>query len=145
MEEYNRILIPTDGSEGSRDVIDRGLSLARMLGAKVRILFVVDTSTFRDIPPDELITTLRGHMEAKGNEILDEIEEKGEDMGVEVEKSVVNGPPDEMIIEESKDSDLIVIGTHGRSGLSKLLVGSTTDRVIRKAKCPVLVMKIEEE
>lgn len=72
MEEYNRILIPTDGSEGSREVIDRGLSLARMLGAKVRILFVVDTSTFRDIPPDELITTLRGHMEAKGNEILDE-------------------------------------------------------------------------
>ncbi len=145
MEEYNRILIPTDGSEGSREVIDRGLSLARMLGAKVRILFVVDTSTFRDIPPDELITTLRGHMEAKGNEILDEIETKGEDMGVDVEKSVVNGPPDEMIIEESKDSDLIVIGTHGRSGLSRLLVGSTTDRVIRKAKCPVMVMKIEEE
>lgn len=66
-------------------------------------------------------------------------------MGVDVEKSVVNGPPDEMIIEESKDSDLIVIGTHGRSGLSRLLVGSTTNRVIRKAKCPVMVMKIEEE
>ena len=145
MEEFESILIPTDASEANKKVIDKGLSLARLLGAKVTILFVVDTSTFRDVPPDELITTLRGHMEAKGNELLDEIEEEAEELGVEMEKSIVNGEPTKTIIEESEDHDLIVIGTHGRSGLSRLLVGSTSEIIIRQAKCPVMVVRIEED
>ncbi|MGM0510641.1 MAG: universal stress protein [Thermoplasmatota archaeon] len=145
MEEFESILIPTDASEANKKVIDKGLSLARLLGAKVTILFVVDTSTFRDVPPDELITTLRGHMEAKGNELLDEIEEEAEELGVEMEKSIVHGEPTKTIIEESEDHDLIVIGTHGRSGLSRLLVGSTSETIIRQAKCPVMVVRIEEE
>lgn len=145
MEEFERILIPTDASEANKKVIDKGLSLARLLGAKVTVLFVVDTSTFRDIPPDELITTLRGHMEAKGNELLDEIEEEAEELGVEMEKSIVNGEPTESIILESAKYDLIVIGTHSRSGLSRLLVGSTSERIIRHARCPVMVVRIEED
>ncbi len=145
MEEFESILIPTDASEANKKVIDKGLSLARLLGAKVTILFVVDTSTFRDVPPDELITTLRGHMEAKGNELLDEIEEEAEELGVEMEKSIVHGEPTKTIIEESEDHDLIVIGTHGRSGLSRLLIGSTSETIIRQANCPVMVVRIEEE
>ncbi len=145
MEDFKRILIPTDGSKTSEVAVDKGLSLARLIGAKVKVLFVVDTQTFRDIPPDDLITTLRGHMESKGNEILDEIEERADDMGVELEKSLVHGHPDDLIVEESKNFDLIVIGTHGRSGLSRLLVGSITERVVRHAKCPVLIIKTEEE
>ncbi len=145
MEEFKKILVPTDGSEANESVVERSLYLARMLGAKLKVLFVVDTSTFKGFPPDELITTLRGHMEAKGTEILDSIVKEGKELGVEVEKSLVHGPPDEMIIEESKDQDLIVIGTHGRSGLSRIFIGSTTDRVVKNAECPVMVIHIKEE
>lgn len=84
-------------------------------------------------------------MEAKGNELLDEIEEEAEELGVEMEKSIVNGEPTESIILESAKYDLIVIGTHSRSGLSRLLVGSTSERIIRHARCPVMVVRIEED
>ncbi len=145
MEQYKRILIPTDGSKSNDIVVDKGLSLARLLGAKVKLLFVVDTSTFADVPPDELITTLRGYMEAEGNNILDEIEERADDMGIEIEKSIVDGHPAEVIIEESGKQDIIVMGTHGRSGITKLLMGSTAEKVIHNGKCPVMVIKIQEE
>lgn len=145
MEEFKKILVPTDGSESNNIVVEKGLGLARLLGARVTALFVVDTSTFKGVPPDELITTLRGHMESKGNEVIDGIVEKGEEIGVPVDKSLVHGHPDEVIIEESKEHDLIVIGTHGRSGISRLLMGSTAERVVRFSKCPVMVIRIKEE
>ena len=145
MEQYKRILIPTDGSKSNDIVVDKGLSLARLLGAKVKLLFVVDTSTFTDVPPDELITTLKGYMEAEGNNVLDEIEERAEDMGIEIEKSIVDGHPAKVIIEESEKQDIIVMGTHGSSGFTKLLMGSTAEKVIHNGKCPVMVIKIEEE
>ncbi len=145
MEDFKRILIPTDGSETSEIAVDKGLALARMLGASIKVLFVVDTTTFRDIPPDELITNLRGHMESKGDDILSEIEERADELGVEMEKSLVHGHPDDLIVEESENFDLIVIGTHARSGLSRLLIGSITERVVRHAKCPVMVIKTMEE
>ncbi|MFO8110402.1 MAG: universal stress protein [Thermoplasmata archaeon] len=145
MEDFKRILIPTDGSKTSEVAVDKGLSLARKIGAKVKVLFVVDKGNFRDIPPDDLITTLRGHMESKGNEMLDEIQEKTDELGVEMEKSLVHGHPDDIIVEESKDFDLIVIGTHDRSGLSRLLIGSVTERVVKHALCPVMVIKTREE
>lgn len=145
MEEFKKILVPTDGSEANETVIEKSLYLARMLGAKLKVLFVVDTSTFKGIPPDELITTLRGHMESKGTEILDKVVEDGKEIGVEVEKSLVHGHPDDIIIEESKNQDLIVIGTHGRSGLSRIFIGSTTERVVKHSECPVMVIHIKEE
>ncbi len=145
MEDFKRILIPTDGSQTSDVAVRKGLSLARMIGAKVKVLFVVDKGNFSNIPPDDLITTLRGHMEAKGNEILDEIEATADEMGVEMEKSLIHGHPDELIVAESKDFDLIVIGTHDRSGLSRLLIGSVTERVVKHAACPVMVIKTREE
>ncbi len=145
MEQFKKILVPTDGSEANDTVVEKSLYLARMLGARLKVLFVVDTSTFKGYPPDELITTLRGHMEAKGMEILDRVEKEGEELDVEVEKSLVHGKTDEMIIEESKDQDLIVIGTHGRSGLSRLFIGSTTERVVKHAECPVMVIHIKED
>ncbi|MFW6376006.1 MAG: universal stress protein [Thermoplasmatota archaeon] len=145
MEQYKRILIPTDGSESNEKVVDKGLSLARLLGAKVKLLFVVDTSTFADVPPDELITTLKGYMEAEGNNVLDRIEDKAEDMGIEIEKSIMDGHPAKVIIKESEKQDIIVMGSHGRSGITKLLMGSTAEKVIHQGKCPVMVVRIEEE
>lgn len=145
MEEFKNILIPTDGSEANEKAVEKGLSLARLVGAKAKILFVVDTSTFRDIPPDEVITNITSYMEKKGDEVLSRIQEKADEMGVEIERSVQEGHPAEIIIDESDNHDMIVIGTHGRSGLSRLLVGSTTERVVRHSSCPVMVIKIKEE
>lgn len=145
MESYKKILIPTDGSKANSIAVEKGLSLARLLGAKAKILFVVDTSTFLDLPPDDLVTNITSHMKNKGEDVLDDIEERADEVGVDIERSVIEGHPAEIIIEDSKESDIIVIGTHGRSGFSRLLLGSTAEKVIRHAMCPVMVIKIKEE
>lgn len=145
MESYKKILIPTDGSKANSIAVEKGLSLARLLGAKAKILFVVDTTTFIDLPPDDLVTNITSHMKNKGEDVLDDIEERADEVGVDIERSVKEGHPAEVIIEESSESDIIVIGTHGRSGFSRLLLGSTAEKVIRHAECPVMVIKIKED
>ena len=145
MEEYNRIVIPTDGTEENEKVVDEGLSLARMLGSKVKVLFVVDTGSLSGLPPDDMITTLESQIEAKANEILGDIEYRAEDWGIPFEKSIQKGAPSEIIVSEAKENDLIVMGHHTRSGLSRLITGSTAQKVIRKAECPVMVIRLEED
>ncbi|MBS3817228.1 MAG: universal stress protein [Candidatus Thermoplasmatota archaeon] len=145
MEEYERVIIATDGSEETEIVIEKGLSMARLLGASVKVLFVVDTGSLSGIPPDEVITTVEGHIEAEAENVLDDIEGKAENMGIELEKSIKKGAPSEIIVSESEDQDIIVMGHHTRSGLSRLLTGSTAQRVIRNAECPVMVVRLEEE
>jgi len=145
MEEYNRIIIPTDGSEENEKVVDEGLSLARMLGAKVKVLFVVDTGSLSGLPPDDMITTLEAQIETRANEILGDIEERAKDWGIPFEKSIQKGAPSNIIVSEAKEDDLIVMGHHNRSGLSRLITGSTAQKVIRKADCPVMVIRLEED
>ncbi len=145
MEEYNRIIIPTDGSEENEKVINEGLSLARMLGSKVKVLFVVDTGSLSGLPPDDVITTLESQIEAKANEILNDIEERADEWGIPFEKSIQKGAPSDIIVSEAKENDLIVMGHHNRSGLSRLITGSTAQKVIRKAECPVMVIRLEED
>ncbi len=145
MEEYNRIIIPTDGSEENEKVVDEGLSLARMLGAKVKVLFVVDTGSLSGLPPDDMITTLEDQIETRANEILGEVEGRAKDWGIPFEKSIQKGAPSNIIVSEAKEDDLIVMGHHNRSGLSRLITGSTAQKVIRKADCPVMVIRLEED
>ncbi|MEF8874200.1 MAG: universal stress protein [Candidatus Thermoplasmatota archaeon] len=145
MKEYERIIIATDGSEENEIVIDRGLSLARLIGASVKVLFVIDTGGLSGVPPDELITALEGHMESEAESVLGDIEEKAEEMGIKLEKSIKNGDPSQLIVEESEREDIIVLGHHTRSGLSRLFRGSTAQKVIENAECPVMVITLEDE
>ncbi len=145
MEEYQRIVIATDGTEENRLVIDKGLSLARLIGAKTKIVFVVDTGTLSGLPPDELITAVEDHIEGEAEDILNDLEKKAEEIGVDLEKSIKKGAPAEIITSESEKGDLIVMGHHTRSGLSRLFTGSTARKVIRDADCPVMVVRLEED
>ena len=145
MEDFKKVLIPTDGSEANNEAVEKGLSLARLMGARATILFVVDTSSFIDIPPDELVTNITSIMESQGNEYINEIIEEADELGVDTEKKIVTGHPAEEIIKESENHDMIVIGTHGRSGLSRILLGSTAEKVVRHSQCPVMLIKIKEE
>lgn len=138
-------MIATDGTEENELVIDKGLSLARLIGAKVKIVFVVDTGTLSSVPPDELITAVEDHIEGEAESILGDLEERAEEMGIDLEKSIKKGSPSEIITSESEKEDLIVMGHHSRSGLSRLFTGSTARKVIKDAECPVMVVRLEED
>jgi nucleotide-binding universal stress UspA family protein len=142
---FKKILIPTDGSEYTKDAIEKGVYLAKLCDAKVTAIYVVDQTSFVNFPMDSTIVNVYSLLEKEGHEALDYVKEKGEEMGVEVEAKMEEGSPVKKIVEESKDHDIVVMGTLGRSGMSKLLLGSVAERVVRHAYCPVMVVRASEE
>jgi nucleotide-binding universal stress UspA family protein len=126
---YGHILIPTDGSELAARGVAHGLALAKSVGAKVSVIYVV-----------EPLLALTGDFAS----VLDRAEQAARQAGVSCEAiQVENMPPHQAIIEaaEDKGCDLIVMSWHGRSGLSTLLIGSVTNKVLTYAKVPVLVCR----
>jgi nucleotide-binding universal stress UspA family protein len=142
---YKRILIATDGSDKSKIAAEEGLNLAKSLGAKVTALNVVNevviASAVRQLGSD------RKEVEAKlmsaGSKALDDIKTKGSKLGVDVEAIVRIGAPANMIIDvaAAEKADVIVMGSHGESGASKLLIGSVVQKVLYWATIPVLVVR----
>ncbi|MGA8752058.1 universal stress protein [Candidatus Deferrimicrobium sp.] len=144
---YERILVPVDGSETSKRGLREACRLAKEQGAKLRCLFVIDehylTANYMGFMylPD-LIDKLREN----GKEILDEASEQARMSGMQVEsimRESIERRVSFMILEEAKTwaADLIVMGTHGRRGLSHLALGSDAEYVVRNSPVPVLLVR----
>ena len=139
---YQHILVATDGSELAEHGVAHGLALAKSLGAKVTVVFVVEP--FPDMTGRFLETVAR-YVELRKEQatsVLDRAANEAKKAGVSCETiQVENTQPHQAIIAaaEDKGCDLIVMSSHGRSGLSMLLIGSVTNKVLAQAKTPVLV------
>lgn len=142
-DDYERILVPTDGSEHAAAAVDHAISIARTYDASVHVLFVVDlgqVAMASDISPyPQLIDDLR----ARGEGATAGIATRIRDADLDVVTEVREGTPSKGVLEyaTNHDIDLIVMGTHGRTGLDRVLLGSTAARVIRRAELPVLAVK----
>ncbi|MCU0859943.1 MAG: universal stress protein [Thermoplasmata archaeon] len=141
MDEIKRILIATDGSEYTREAVTYGLKLAKVLGAEVTALYVVDQTSFVSFPMDSSVVSVYSLLENEGKKAVDEVVAEGGALGVKVTPIVVEGSPTRKIVETAHDMDLVVMGTLGRSAISKLFMGSVAERVTRYAPCPVLVVR----
>ena len=136
---YRRILVPIDGSAVADAAFDHALSIADAVGASVDVLYVADTA-------QDSVTVV-------GNDVVDALEQEGEDVvtsaadrartqDIEVTTEVLQGDPAETILDyvETRDADVIVMGTQGRTGLTRALLGSVAEKVIRNATVPVLTV-----
>jgi nucleotide-binding universal stress UspA family protein len=141
---YKQILIPTDGSEYTKAATMHGLQIAKMTDAEVTALFVVDDTTYISYPFGPMIPDLTIVLEEEGKKAIEFVRSEGEKIGVKVAIKMKRGSPANAIIEETKNFDLVVMGTLGRTGVSKLLLGSTAEKVIRFAECPILVVRNPE-
>lgn len=141
---FKKILIPTDGSEYTKVAIKKGLKLAEQTGATVTALYVVDQTAFVNIPMDSTTLNIYALLEEEGKKALEYVKKIGAEMGVPVQVRMEDGSPVRNIIELSKNFDLIVMGTLGRGGVSKLLMGSVAEKVVRHADCPVMVVRAHE-
>lgn len=133
---YDSILLSTDGSEGTAAAISEAISLAETFDATIHALFVVDER-------DEMTSydMVVENLEREAEAALDAVGRDAEAAGVPVEKHLRRGVPSEEIVDgaEAYGADLIVMGTHGRTGVDRFLhAGSTTERVVRRAPLPVL-------
>ena len=139
---YRHILIPTDGSQPAERGLAQGLALAKSLGAKVSVIFVVEPFSELTGRFLEAVATYAELRKEQAVSVLDRAANAAKKAGLSCETiQAENGQPHEAIIAAAKDKgcDLIVMSSHGRSGLSALLIGSVTNKVLTHAKVPVLV------
>lgn len=142
---YKRILIATDGSDKSKKAAEEGLELAKSLGAQVIALNVINevviASAVRQLGADR--KDVESKLERAGGKAVDELKAMGAKMGVDVDTIVRIGAPANTVIDTAgaEKADLIVMGSHGESGASKLLIGSVVQKVLYWATIPVLVVR----
>jgi universal stress protein A len=144
MMQIRQILAPTDFSECSKRAVACGYELAQVFGAKLVLLHVVEElpSYIGFIPPAGAVVLLKD-LERQACLNLAEVLPKAKAAGVEVTRQVAVGSPSDEIVKvaAAQKVDLIVIATHGRAGLSHLVMGSVAERVVRTAPCPVLTIR----
>ncbi len=140
---YNKILIATDGSEYTKNSIDYGIELAKNTQAKLDVLYVIDTAAFASIPMDAAWESMYELLKQEGDEATRYVAEIAEAEGLTVERLTVEGHPAEEIIKyaEKNSISVIVMGTLGKSGLDRFLLGSVAEKVVRASKIPVLVVR----
>ncbi len=149
MKPFKHIVVPIDFSNTSREALPYAYKLALGYGSKITLLHAI---TLFDYDPyskkhsfpsaDELYASIEASADAHCSEIIDDANKQSKDL--QIEKVMERGiSPHEVIsgYPKEQNADLIVMATHGRSGLSNVLLGSVTEKVIQTAPCPVLVVK----
>jgi len=146
-EFYRNIVVATDGSENSQRAISYGVEIAKLSGATVHALYVVDTTSFSSIPMDAGWEIMYETLRKEGEKAISEVKKHGEVSGVEVREVLLEGHPSNEIIDfaENNNADLIVVGTLGKTGLDRFLMGSVAEKVVRGSKVPVLVVRSEKQ
>lgn len=145
---YQHILVPVDGSDTSQHGLSEAIALARLSGGSLRLLHVVDDLSFA-MSADAMggyvgdIFTL---LNEGGQKILDKARAQVEAAGLKVDtvlRDRLAGAVDDLVIAEAKawPADVIVIGTHGRRGASRMLLGSDAERILRLSPVPVLLTR----
>ena len=145
-ELFKKILIATDGSKRTQNAVEMGLKIAKEQGSKVYAVYVVDTVTFTSIPMDVTWENMYQLLKDEGEDAVKAVKAAAP-AGADVETRVLEGNPAVEITKYAADNgvDLIVMGTLGKSGIDRILLGSTAEKVIRIAGCPVLVIKSEKK
>jgi len=150
MKEYNTILVPTDFSPCSDKALEYGKDLSKRFNAQLHILYVVEPietfATINGVEQSVYIDMIR-EVHTSATERMARLQSDLSGFGYNVICNVREGRPSETILEYSKANNMsmICLATHGRSGLNHLLLGSTTEKILRKAECPVFVVRATEE
>lgn len=144
---YKNIFIATDGSRQNKKAVEHSVEFAKLSGAKLYAGYVVDTAAFASIPMDAGWEMMYELLEKEANNATDSVEGLAEAAGVPFETVVLEGNPSHEIIEfaEKHNIDLIVMGTLGKTGLDRFLLGSVAEKVTRNSKVPVLVVRGDTE
>ena len=138
---YNKILVPTDGSDFAKKAQKQALFLSKVSGAEIIALSVTENNFVNGLPLDDEVYQLNQILNERSEENLKEFDELNED-NLKITHVVREGSPAKVILEVAKeeDVDLIVMGSSGKSGFDRFIMGSVADKVVNSAKCAVLVV-----
>lgn len=136
---WKKILLATDGSKYSKAATERAIDFAEAYGGELKVVAVVDLpAEFYGEAPDAVDDIIK-----KAHGFVEEAKKKAEAAGIKAEAFVREGETHQMVLDIAEDLvvNAIVMGSHGRTGLKRLLMGSVVEKVIGYAACPVLVVK----
>ncbi len=142
---YKKILVALDGSEYSERALEKAISIAKMFNSQIILLNVIKTEELDVIKQysESSYDLVKSYLEQTAEKLLTEAEDKAKKKGLEdVVKKILFGDPAEKIIDEANNEnvDLIAIGTRGLTGVKRVVLGSTTQKVIRWTNKDVLVV-----
>jgi nucleotide-binding universal stress UspA family protein len=141
---YEAILLPVDGSEHTNKIVNHAAELAQWTDATIQVVFVADTTR-------DSLTVVNGNvvdaLEREGEAIVSDVANTLEALNVAHGTDIIQGSPVPTIVDyaEQYDYDLIVLPTHGRSGISRYLLGSVTEKVVRLSDVPVLTARMQSD
>jgi nucleotide-binding universal stress UspA family protein len=140
--DVKTILVPTDFSDGSQAALDRATALAKAFNARIIVLHVIETFTYT-MTESLQVVNVYALVKTAVEPVLDQMLQDLRDERVTASRVLVQGTADQEIVAQAKESgaDLIVMGTHGRRGVSHAFMGSVAERVVRTAPCPVLTVR----
>ena len=138
---YKKILVPTDGSEFAKKAQKHALFLAKVSGAEIIAVSVTENNFVNGLPLDDEIYQLNQILNERSEDNLKEFDKLNED-DLKITHVIREGSPARVILEVAKeeDVDLIVMGSSGKSGFDRFIMGSVADKVVNSAKCAVLVV-----
>jgi nucleotide-binding universal stress UspA family protein len=130
------MVVATDGSDGSRAAVEMAMDWASVLTAELHGIYVVDAGlAYTDI--------VERALESEGSRAIAQLERQADEAGIEVITAIEEGIPHESICAyaDENEADLIVVGSHGRDALERAMLGSVSERTVRTADQPVLVVR----
>jgi len=142
---FEKILVAVDGSESCKCAADRALAMAKEYGSKVTAISVFDIDNFAAVARaygigQEMETEA---MKKVTTEALSYIVDAAKKQNIKIGTKMIVGSPANVIIDDSKNYDLVICGTLGRTGIQRFMLGSVAEKVVRMAACPVLVCRSE--
>lgn len=151
---YDTILVPTDGSDVAEIAVEHAIDLAETYDATLHALYVVDTDAMDLSLGSEQVDRIRAgqfsemdDLEQKARNATGRVIRQAEEHGIPTVEQIAAGRPHTVITNYAEDNgvDMIVMGSHGRGGVRRMLLGSVAERVLRTARIPVLVVDARQD
>lgn len=145
---FKRILIPMDDNELGQDALEPGLDLARLSGGEVTLLYAIESPPAGELGwdsrPYKYLEQRGVACKAEASRVLRQALAEAESKGIRARALLVEQYPVPAILEVAKEHDLVVMPTHGRRGIERVLMGSVTDKVLHNCSTSVLVVRPAE-
>jgi nucleotide-binding universal stress UspA family protein len=141
---YDSVLLPTDGSDGAAEALEHAIAAASAYGADLHIISIIDRRVVLAAEVDEK-ADVRDELTDDATTAVEDLTSRAADSGIDATTDTTEGVPHREILSYAADNDidLLVLGTHGRTGREKRLhLGSTTERVVKESERPVTVVNI---
>jgi nucleotide-binding universal stress UspA family protein len=143
MNMFEKILIAIDGSRTSEKARDMVLEMAKSWGAEVHAIYVIETGLFSSIPMDNTWEVIYGMLKGEGEKALGEVKKKAAEMGVTAETYLREGHAGNEILKVAGEAgaDLVVVGSHGKTQIDRLLLGSVSSYVVKYSTITTMVVR----